>query len=223
MSSVRDRDVLGQVALFTGGLLCLCVGATAIVYGIAFIWYAAPNNPTAMAVLSPLTGLLKTLVTTLPLAIGVGAGAGLFVWELRRNGIQFRDPRLRYEIVRDMRREKAKESDVWEPPEAEREGEDVYEELRKETQTGGVEVVDSGGQWRNGIYVAQGVVRNRSDEPARNIKIKVLFVDVDGETVDTGLASRHTLEPDETWKFEVFGRHQNVESYRMSDPLGSES
>lgn len=221
---MRERflDLYGHVGLLFGGFALITGGGSLVAYGAIFFYLAVPGGHD-ITLLNPINALVSDVVTATGgyLLLVTLVGAGGFGVELKRHGLEVTpDDELLAEKKREWRRQKAKESDVWQLPEEDREEESIYEQLRDEIADDGLVLADDRAVDGNPPRV-HGRIRNTSRVTYRNVRVTVAFVGPNGEVVDSGTAARKELPPKQEWSFDVFNRDASgAVTYRISRPEG---
>ncbi len=219
---VREQlaNLVGKFGLMFGGFMLITGGGALVVYGGLTFYLGVPGG-NDLSALEPLHRVVAPMVESWLTYVVVAVGAAGFVFEIKRNGLQISDDRLLVEREREWRREKAQESDVWRPPEEDREGKSVYEKLREEQAESGLVL------WSDELVGEKpprirGEVRNTTRAEYTDVQMAVQFIDETGDVVDTGGATRKELSPGDAWQFEVFGRDAgDAVTYRISRPTGN--
>jgi len=217
------REWVRTYGLFVGGVSMFVGGGLATIYGLLFFYVTAPGGPDPNRVVGPLNDLVLAVVGNqlfVPLAL---VGLGVFFADVYRNGLLDLDDRTYWERKKDLRRRKARESEVWDPPPEDQEEPTVYDELVEQVESGELALVDHDGSM-DGRPSVRGVVRNTSPKPYRDVEVEIAFVDRQGGVVDVRLPSTERVESASSWKFEVFYTEPDdtVVTYKISPPEGTQ-
>jgi hypothetical protein len=210
---------LRSFGILFGGLLLIAGGGSSAIYGMVLFYLAMPGGREPEPVLAPVNEAVASVGTNELMWLVAVVGTVSFVWEVRQNGLLNKEERLLAERKKEWRRQKAEESEAWQPPEEDREEATIYDDL----QDDGELVVADATLADDGMPSVRGVVANTDSEPYADVRVKVQFVNGAGETVGSGIATTKEVDPGSRWKFEVFhsDSEASVAGYRLSTPMGT--
>lgn len=209
-------ELYRKFGLLVGGVAIFNAGGLLVIYGVLLFYAASPGTPTVREALGPLNDVLVTYVLN-EITLGIAAvGLVGFAIEVYKNGLFAIDDRLLHEKMKDWRRQKAEENELWSPPKEDQEGPSMYEELREDVESSGLTILNAELDTSQQARV-RGKLRNRSNATKRDVALRVTFLGRNGEEIATKVATRKRIEPRKMWEFEVFyPGEERVKDFRLA-------